>query len=503
MGHVAVIVECAGTWQESLLIFHGGLSEDKVALQDMAVLQLGAGSWLRPQPVKPGPPARSFHCGAALSSSLYIFGGHVWHRDTREIRKFHDLWRLDTESWSWEKVEPQKGSRQPAPRDFASMLALDGDRLLLFGGLDAADRRLDDVWLFDEAKGAWAELHVAGAKPRARYGHSMSRMGSRLLMLGGDIGTGYAADLWTLRGLEGGSEEAPAWIQLDLPGQAPSPRKGHCLAAQGPLLVVMGGRMLDTGWFRSRAGAFLNDVVLMGRDAQEQRVAWQTPHLPAPLPAPREFHTLTLLPSHRLLLFGGGSGKQVFGDAWYLDLGGEIGDPQSLSLGSSEAGSSPHFHSSSNTAPQRLYGRDPKSLQPQGIWWAGSKGASAFNGIRQQLGLGAFPSAATSSRHGAKTAWMPHGGAAAAGRSSSMLQQESDFQDVRLEDIADVSKAHAALCSRRAQQEMKQRQQSGQDFSLLADCLSLSSCASHIKPTDLQLRDVEFMITELQNQLVT
>ena len=94
MGHVAVVVE--STWGESLLVFHGGLSEDKVALQDMAVMQLEAGSWLRPQPVRPGPPARSFHCGAALASSLYIFGGHVWHRDTREIRKFHDLWRLDT-----------------------------------------------------------------------------------------------------------------------------------------------------------------------------------------------------------------------------------------------------------------------------------------------------------------------------------------------------------------------------------------------------------------------
>ncbi len=32
------------------------------------------------------------------------------------------------------------------------MLALDGSRLLLYGGLDPADRRLDDIWLFDEAK---------------------------------------------------------------------------------------------------------------------------------------------------------------------------------------------------------------------------------------------------------------------------------------------------------------------------------------------------------------
>ena len=76
-------------------------------------------------------------------------------------------------------------------------------------------------------------------------------------------------------------------------------------AAQGPVLVVMGGRMLDTGWFRSRAGSFLNDVVVMGRDAKDQRVAWQAHPLSAPGPAPREFHSLTPLPSHRFLLFGG------------------------------------------------------------------------------------------------------------------------------------------------------------------------------------------------------
>ncbi len=76
-------------------------------------------------------------------------------------------------------------------------------------------------------------------------------------------------------------------------------------AAHGPMLVVMGGRMLDTGWFRSRAGAFLNDVVVMGREADDQRVAWQQPHLSSPAPVPREFHTLTQLPFNRFLLFGG------------------------------------------------------------------------------------------------------------------------------------------------------------------------------------------------------
>ena len=38
---------------------------------------------------------------------------------------------------------------QPSARDFACMVALEGGRLLVHGGLDATERRLDDTWIFD------------------------------------------------------------------------------------------------------------------------------------------------------------------------------------------------------------------------------------------------------------------------------------------------------------------------------------------------------------------
>ena len=46
-------------------------------------------------------------------------------------------------------------------------------------------------------------------------------------MFGGENNTSLANDLWTLRGLGLDGEEAPAWIPLELPGNAPTPRKGH------------------------------------------------------------------------------------------------------------------------------------------------------------------------------------------------------------------------------------------------------------------------------------
>ncbi len=55
----------------------------------------------------------------------------------------------------------------------------------------------------------------------------MCRVDSRVLMFGGENNTSLANDLWTLRGLGLDGEEAPAWIPLELPGNAPAPRKGH------------------------------------------------------------------------------------------------------------------------------------------------------------------------------------------------------------------------------------------------------------------------------------
>lgn len=73
----------------------------------------------------------------------------------------------------------------------------------------------------------WSELKVNGIKPKARYGHCMCRVDSRVLMFGGENNTSLANDLWTLRGLRLDGEEVPAWIPLELPGNAPPPRKGH------------------------------------------------------------------------------------------------------------------------------------------------------------------------------------------------------------------------------------------------------------------------------------
>ncbi len=45
-----------------------------------------------------------------------------------------------------------KGDARPVARDFAKLAELTSGQLLLFGGLDASERRLDDTWVLDTAR---------------------------------------------------------------------------------------------------------------------------------------------------------------------------------------------------------------------------------------------------------------------------------------------------------------------------------------------------------------
>ncbi len=85
MGHVTIVVDARGSWGEEFMIVHGGLSEEKYALDDLTVLQATSAAWFHPEvPNTVRPPSRAFHCGAAIGRKVYIFGGHVWVKEMRE-----------------------------------------------------------------------------------------------------------------------------------------------------------------------------------------------------------------------------------------------------------------------------------------------------------------------------------------------------------------------------------------------------------------------------------
>jgi hypothetical protein len=243
---------------------------------------------------------------------VYIFAGHVYLPEQKRLHQFNDLWALDTDTWQWHRMDAAPDAPTPPPRDRAAMVALDEHRLLIYGGADAANRRLDDAWVYDVREAVWREVApTAGPRPKARCSAALFPLGNRVLAFGGDVlGAGPTNELWSLKGTLTAEAAGPRWTQLALAGEAPAPRRGHAAAPAEALggVVFCGGLSEQKSLLGMKKQAeFLMDVVLL--QASAGALAWcggEATAVPgAETPIPREKHSLCSLKDGRFLMYGG------------------------------------------------------------------------------------------------------------------------------------------------------------------------------------------------------
>ncbi len=280
------------------------------------MLQVANEQWLDLEPSALGPAGRAFHAACALGSRVYIFAGHVYLPEQKRLHQFNDLWVLDTDSWQWERLDASPDHPSPSPRDRSSIVPLDDHRLLIYGGADAANKRLDDVWIYDLNSSSWSEVIISsGSKPRARCSSTLFSLGNRILIFGGDMTSiGPSNDLWSLRGVMGDEKSslvAPQWTQLQLPGDAPAPRRGHASASAAPWggIIFTGGRSEQKSLLGiKKQSEYLMDIVLLQR--QMDTLRWKSVEPTGSgggggVPVAREKHTLCALKDGRFFLYGG------------------------------------------------------------------------------------------------------------------------------------------------------------------------------------------------------
>ncbi len=168
----------------------------------------------------------------------------------------------------WEQIFPNGPS--PSPRSNPAG-AFDGttNRFVLFGGRQANDEVVNDVWVLTGANGLdgtpeWVELTPSGTPPEPRWGHAgVYDEGARRLVIFGGTSAGFdedlnfvANDLWMLTDADGstGSEE---WIQLTPDNGPPLGRLLGTAAYSAPenRMVIVSGK---------NNRAFLPDVLIPG-----------------------------------------------------------------------------------------------------------------------------------------------------------------------------------------------------------------------------------------------
>ena len=203
------------------------------------------------------------------------------------------------------KLDP--ASAKPSPR-FDGAIAYDAAnrQLFLFGGQDSAPR--NDLWIYSPDRNQWIEAQPTGAKPPARFGHTLiyDPPRARLIAFGGQAGS-FFSDVWAY------DIAANSWRQLSRDQAGPSRRYGH-----SAILDPARDRMVISHGFTD-AGRFDDTWAL-----DFATNTWLDLSPPSGRPLRRCLHHAAYNPAGReMLLYGGcasGFGLCPLGDLWSFDL---------------------------------------------------------------------------------------------------------------------------------------------------------------------------------------
>ena len=211
-----------------MLYFFGGYTKkDGEYFNDLHSFHIASLEWKKIDPPGQQPAARTDHTVVQYESSLYVFGGY----DGKN--RFNDLWQFDFEDLQW-RLLSTKGSA-PITRFGHSACVLD-HCMYIFGGWDGHET-LDDLYQFSFASGIWMELrHLAGMRPNPRYRHTCVSFSGSLYVFGGvDRAQTRYNDLHEF------VVDRKEWNICRTTGQLPSARTFHRAVLQDDSMYILGG----------------------------------------------------------------------------------------------------------------------------------------------------------------------------------------------------------------------------------------------------------------------
>lgn len=121
-------------------------------------------------------PPRDEHTASLYDSTMVLFGGFVRGVRTNSIDRYY------FKENRWESVQPM-GDVAPCNRAGHSAIVY-GDNLIVFGGKDEYNNKLNDLWMFNFTNYLWEEIEIKNA-PISRSGHSAQLYKDYMIVFGG------------------------------------------------------------------------------------------------------------------------------------------------------------------------------------------------------------------------------------------------------------------------------------------------------------------------------
>lgn len=204
---------------------------------------------------QPAPQQRQSATLTAVGERLLMFAGR-WGESTF----LNDAWLYDVATSTWECIAETEDTfslispmhprgQRPCPRWAHSAVSF-GRRVLIFGG-SAPGRCFNDLHWFDLDKRKFTPLVFDGRAPAQRSGHCACSVGNAsMFVFGGNTTRTSFNDLWEFQVLTN------SWHQVKSTGVTPSGRVGHTITAVGTRLLILGGREYATNKFDTCLHAF-------------------------------------------------------------------------------------------------------------------------------------------------------------------------------------------------------------------------------------------------------
>jgi len=246
--------------------------------------------WRTPLATGTFPSARGGHTAVLYGHQIIIFGGH-YHKGAGKFQYLNDMHILNLESLKWRCKKPSGDI--PKPR-YGHTATIFGNSMYVFGGRGKKGVVYRDIDRLNLKTWNWSKMSSTNMMPPARFGHSSTLVGDKIVIFGGYDGNKTYNDLWVF------NIEKTTWIQPKMSGRSPQPRHGHtCVLGEEGGLVVFGGYQIEDG----KRPVYLDDV----RELNLQEMEWRRLSPSGILPVGR-FGQTAAVHGNQMVVFGGYTG---------------------------------------------------------------------------------------------------------------------------------------------------------------------------------------------------
>lgn len=260
-------------------------------------------NWSGPITTYGNPPApRGGHTATFVGKKLFVFGGSAYSakglnpggRESPLTIVKSDLHVLDLATMTW-SIPSVQGMQPPAR--YAHTATLMGNKLIIFGGFNGRSY-LDDLSVLDTSTMSWYVPVVKGTPPSARYAHTATPVGSKLFIFGGCGENRCFSELHVL------DTATMTWYQPNVTGTLPPARAYHTTNLIGRKLFVFGGRA---------GNKYYNDLHILNLDG----MIWTKGISTGTGPIELAYHASSTI-DNKLYIFGGMDGIRCYNHCWVL-----------------------------------------------------------------------------------------------------------------------------------------------------------------------------------------